>query len=118
MGTEQILDSWLNYRQHNRGAIGIAWQFWEGCDLKDDKICIVAWLPWSDFGDTYEKERFDFDKKAALGRVANSLVQGLGRVRRGRKEDYQPNANFVAIADGNWVRVKGFMNTSVVESVV
>lgn len=49
---------------------------------------------------------------------ANSLVQGLGRVRRGRAQDYEEGANFVGIADSNWVRVKPFMNSSIVESII
>lgn len=115
-GTEQVLQSWLSFRK-KRGAIGIGWQMWEGVDLRDDKIVIVGWLPWSDFSDPYEKERFDFDKKAALGRVANNLVQGLGRTRRGRKEDYEPGAGFVGIADSNWHRVQSFINGEIREAI-
>lgn len=118
IGTEQALNEWLMFRQKNRGAIGLVYSFTEGIDLGDDQISIVAWLSWPSFGDAYEKARFDFDTKAALGRVANHLVQALGRVRRGREQDYQPGANFVGIADGNWQRVKGFLSQDILESVV
>lgn len=118
IGTEQALSEWLIFRQRNKGAIGLVYSFTEGIDLGDDKISIVAWLSWPSFGDDYEKARFDFDTKAALGRVANHLVQALGRVRRGREQDYQPGANFVGIADGNWQRVKGFLSQDILESIV
>lgn len=118
IGTEQALAEWLQYRERNRGAIGLVYSFTEGVDLGDDQISIVAWLSWPSFGDEYEKARFDFDPKAGLGRVANHLVQALGRVRRGREKDYQPNSNFVAVADSNWQRVKSFLSQDILESIV
>lgn len=118
IGTEQALNEWLTFRQRNRGAIGLVYQFVEGVDLGDDKISIVAWLSWPSFGDEYEKARFDFDTKAALGRVANHLVQALGRVRRGREQDYVRGNNLCAIADGNWQRVKSFLSQDILESIV
>lgn len=118
MGTEQTLNEWLQYRQRNKGAIGLVWQMTEGIDLGDDKISIVAWLSWPSFGDAYEKARFDFDTKAALGRVANHLVQALGRVRRGREQDYVRGNNLCAIADSNWHRVKGFLSQDILESII
>lgn len=118
IGTEQALNEWLMFRQRNRGAIGLVYSFTEGIDLGDDKISIVGWLSWPSFGDEYEKARFDFDNKAALGRVANHLVQALGRVRRGREQDYVRGNNFCGIADSNWQRVKGFLSQDILESIV
>lgn len=117
VGTEEVLAQWKAYKQHNRGAIALAWNLVEGVDLGDDQISIVAWLSWPDFSDQYEKERFDFDPKAGLGRVANHLVQALGRVRRGRPQDYEPGNNFVALVDANWSRLKSSINSSILESV-
>lgn len=118
IGTEQALSEWLQYRERNKGAIGLVYSFTEGVDLGEDQISIVAWLSWPSFGDEYEKARFDFDPKAGLGRVANHLVQALGRVRRGREKDYVRGANFVGVADSNYRRILPFLSKDIVDSII
>jgi hypothetical protein len=42
----------------------------------------------------------------------------LGRTRRGREQDYGEDNGFVAIADGNWTRVKKYLSQSLREAIV
>ncbi len=112
-GTEQVAADWEIARRP--GMIGFFWQLWEGADLGQDQINIIAKVPFINFANEYDKARFDFNRTAALQRVANQLMQGLGRIWRGRKEDYGKNS-FVAIADGNWTRVKKFIYKDILAS--
>jgi len=118
-GTEQALQSWLQFEQRNKGAVAITHQFYEGVDLPNLNINITARVPYPDFGDTYEKERFEFGKEAAQVRVANIIRQEQGRNRRGYAEHYGPNAEkFNAIADGKWIRLKWALGNNFVEAVI
>jgi Rad3-related DNA helicase len=114
--TEQVAENWRSFYQFNDGAIMVSWNLWEGADLGDNQICIVAKAPFVDFSDPYDAARFEFDKGGGLQRVANKLVQGLGRVRRGHSSHYGNN-KLVAIADSNWSRLRNFMSRDVVESI-
>ena len=68
----------------------------------------------------YERERMQFDGKMYYWRTANRLAQGLGRTRRGRREDYDIDGcnGVVGIFDGNWKRVRKYLPEDVLEAVV
>jgi hypothetical protein len=55
-----------------------------------------------------------------LQRTAWKLEQGLGRTRRGRREDYDIDGvnGYVAIADGGWSRVKKYLSKGLQEAIV
>lgn len=117
-GTEMAANNWQNYYQGTRNdAIFFGWNLWEGYDGGDHEICIVAKTPFIDFSSPYDKARFEYDKKAALTRVANKLVQGLGRTRRGREGDYGRDNGVTAIADKNWTRVKNYIGDDIMEAI-
>lgn len=120
-GTEQAAEEWM--KVEDNGTICISWNFWEGLDAGKDRINIVAKVPFVPMIFDKEKRpkgfdtnRFMFDGKSGYSRIANKLVQGLGRIRRGNKEDYGPN-KIVAICDSNWKRLRNFIDRSILESV-
>lgn len=120
-GTERQLAWWEEERRRVEGAIMISWSMWEGVDLKDDRICIVAKVPFASLGDGYEKARQMYDSRMYLQRAAWQLEQGCGRIRRGYPEHYDTDeemVKFVAIADGNWTRVRKYLSDGFVDSLV
>jgi len=42
LGTQEQEAWWRDYRRANPNAIMIAWQFWTGADLLEEKICVAA----------------------------------------------------------------------------
>ena len=118
MGTNEILEWWEYDRKLQcPNAIMIAWSLWEGVDLLNDKICIVAKVPYASLGDAYTQLRVQRNPQFYRLETAWKLVQGLGRIRRGRKEDYDPGANFVAIADSNYTQLLPYIDDSVKKNV-
>lgn len=114
LGTNEILQWWENERKAQcPNAIMIAWSLWEGVDLINDKICIVAKVPYASLGDAYTQSRVQRNPQFYRLETAWKLVQGLGRIRRGRAMDYEDGANFVAIADGNYKQLLPYIDDSV-----
>lgn len=119
--TEQVMKDWQVRKQKVTGSIAIAWAWWEGVDLTEERICIVAKVPFPSLGDEYENERLHYDGSFYLQRTAWDVEQGLGRSRRGEAEDYDLNGDrtqLVMIADGNWNRVKKYLSRNLKESIV
>ncbi len=119
--TNETLEEWNAHRKNVKGALAISWQFWEGYNGLDEKICIVAKTPFASLGDPYERERMDYSGTFYLQRAAYKLEQGLGRTRRGRTEDYDVNGQInglVAIADQNYRRVQKYLSPALRESLV
>lgn len=112
----------LNERMNKvPNTICTSWSLWEGFDGTRQKICIVAKIPFPYMVDDYERERMEYDGSMFLQRTAWQLEQGLGRTRRGEKEDYDGDGivrGLVAIADGSWVRVKKYLSESTREAIV
>lgn len=115
-GTEEVYAQWQLESLKNQGTIAISWMSWEGWDCGSDYINIVAKTPFVDFSSAYDKARFLYDGKAGYSRVAQKFMQGLGRIRRGNPDDYG-DSKFVGIADGNWSRVKKYVNKDILQSV-
>lgn len=107
-GTEEMLQSWLEFESKHRGALAVSYAFHEGVDLPSLNINISARVPYPDMRKgSYEEQRFNFDVKAAQVRVANTLQQQMGRNRRGYAEHYGEQAEKLnAIADAKWRRLK------------
>jgi len=119
--TNQQVEDWKLIKQKTPGAICVSWSLWEGYDGLDEKICIVAKTPFPFLGDEYERARMSYSHGFYNWRTGCKLSQGLGRTRRGRKQDYDLNGarqGFVAIADGNWTRVKKYLSADVREVIV
>lgn len=119
--TEQVMKDWQMRKQKVSGSLAIAWAWWEGVDLTEERICIVAKVPFPSLGDEYENERLHYDGGFYLQRTAWNVEQGLGRSRRGEAEDYDLNGDrtqLVMIADGNWNRVKKYLSKNLKESIV
>lgn len=115
IGTEQIVREWEEARED--GMLCVSWAMWEGVNLGSDSICVVSKTPFIDFSEPFDKERFLFDGKAGYQRTCNKLVQGLGRIRRGKPEHYG-NSKVVAIADRNWRRLKNYVSKDIIDSIV
>jgi ATP-dependent DNA helicase DinG len=121
ISTEQVMKDWIVRKKKVAGSIAVAWAWWEGVDLTEERICIVAKVPFPSLGDEYESERMHYDGSFYLQRTAWDVEQGLGRSRRGEAEDYDINGErtqLVMIADGNWNRVKKYLSANLKESVV
>jgi len=132
LGTDEQAELWLLRRKMSPGAIMICWQFAEGMDGSgmingvyypelDEKICISAKVPFPYLGDPYERARQRYSGKFYLQRAAWTLEQSLGRTRRGRDFDYDTpteRRGLVAIADGNYTRVRKYLSQALQESLV
>jgi len=119
--TEQQVKLLAERMQEVPNTICTTWSLWQGFDGVDQKICIVAKVPFPYIADDFEKERMKYDGSMFLQRTAWQLEQGLGRTRRGNPSDYDVNGQkngFVAIADGSWVRVKKYLSESTREAIV
>jgi Rad3-related DNA helicase len=121
LGTNEQLALWHQKKQSMKGAIMVAWSMWEGIDLLEEKVNIVAKTPFGFLGDPYEKARMRYSGKFYLQRTAWQLEQGLGRTRRGRPQDYDTEnekRGLVAILDGNFTRCKKYMSAGLQEALV
>jgi Rad3-related DNA helicase len=117
--TDEAYQKWLDFEADNTGAVAVAWNMMTGIDGKNININITGCVPYPNFGDTFEKERFNYNKWEAKKRVANLIEQQQGRNRRGFAEHYGPMAQkFNGIADGKWTRLKSAMQRDFLESVV
>jgi len=119
--TDQQMAAWIERRGRVPNSICVAFSFWEGVDGLDEKIDIVAKVPWPFLGDPYERARMKYSSAFYQQRTAYQIEQGLGRTRRGRDQDYDTEEEargLVAIADGNWGRVKKYMSKSLQEAIV
>jgi len=92
ISTIKAYDNWLEFKDHRRGAICCAWQFWTGIDAGYVNTNIIAGMPYPNFGDPFQKARFEYNPGEARGRVANMVMQGDGRSRRGHDSHYGPDA--------------------------
>ena len=125
-GTDEQMKAWVAHKRKSKGngkqgQLAIAWSWHEGVDLGDEKICICAKVPFCSLADPYERARFAFSRGFYAQRAAWQLQQQLGRTRRGNEEDYDTDDDvrgLVAIADGNWTRVKGYLSEDFTESIL
>jgi len=121
LGTDQQLQAWFEQRTRHPNSLCVAWSFWEGIDLLDERICVIAKVPFPNIGDEYERQRMMYNPKFYNQRTAWRLEQGSGRTRRGREQDYDLDGKrrgLVAIVDGNWTRVQSYMSASFREAIV
>ena len=120
MPTDQQLQMWEKRKQVVPNAIGISASFWEGIDGKREKILIAAKVPYGFLGDPYERARMHYDMATFHWRAASTMEQGLGRTRRGNPEDYdtaEQQHGFVAIADGDFARIKSYLSKNILEAI-
>lgn len=116
--TDEQVSAWNRRRGAVPNSICVSWAMWEGYNGLDEKICICAKVPFPSLGDEYEKQRLEYSHSFYAQRTAYQLEQGLGRTRRGRACDYGDENGFVAIADGNWTRVRKYLSKSLREAIV
>ena len=120
-GTDKQLAAWNMVKRDRVGPIAIAWAWHLGVDLGDEKICISAKCPFTSLASPYEKARFEYSRAFYAQRAAWGLLQQLGRTRRGDEKDYDTDdevRGLVAIADGNWVKVKKYLTTDFLDSII
>jgi hypothetical protein len=116
LGTNEVLQQWEYRKKLVKNSIIVTWNMWEGVDLFDDQICIVAKVPYGNLGSEYERLKFNQNRRFYTQEAAWKLVQGLGRIRRGRPEDYGDN-KFVAIADGSFKNITTYMDKDITDSI-
>ena len=121
LSTREQMELWKGRLAEKPNSILIGWQFWEGYDGTEERINIVAKVPFPSLASAYERERKRYSKKFYLQRAGWNLQQALGRTRRGREEDYDTEdemRGFCAIADGGWRIVKRYLDEDFRESMV
>jgi len=119
--TDEQARAWQNRLRQVPNSLCVAFSMWEGWDGLEEKIDIVAKVPFSALADPYERARMQYSHKWYLQRAAYQIEQGLGRTRRGREQDYDTEderRGLVAIADGNYVRVRKYLSESLREALV
>lgn len=116
LGTGQVLQEWEWRKKAVPNSIIITWNMWEGVDLFDEEICIVAKVPYGNLGSEYERLKFNQNRRFYTQEAAWKLVQGLGRVRRGRPQDYGDN-KFVAIADGSYRNIRNYIDKDINDAI-
>lgn len=120
-GTQEQADMWDLYRDANPGAIAIVWQFHQGYDGTEEKINILAKVPYASLADEFEKAKLRYNHRLYALEAAWGFMQILGRTRRGRPEDYDLNGEkrgLVAVADGAWKKIKSYLSDDIKESLV
>lgn len=112
-GTDNQMAAWEAAKRKQPGRLAVAWSWWVGVDLLDEKIAIAAKTPYPFIGDEYGRARLHYDGRFYLQRTAWRLQQGCGRTRRGRLEDYDTpveRRGLVAVVDSNWKRVQKYLD--------
>lgn len=106
--TADKIAAWRSRKIGHRGTICISPSFHMGLDAPDDNFNIVAKIPFTTL-DEFGQAELEYNPGWYNWKAAMMTEQASGRIRRGEPEHYE-NGNglrkFVAIADGNYVRVK------------
>lgn len=121
VGTDRQMTAWAAAKRKRKGRIAVAWYWWVGVDLLDEKIAIAAKTPYPFIGSEYGRARLHYDGKFYLQRTAWRLQQGCGRTRRGRSEDYDmedEQRGLVAVVDSNWKRVRNYLDKDFLECMM
>jgi Rad3-related DNA helicase len=121
LGTQEQMLAWETRKAEIPNSIMCAWQFHEGMDGLQERICIMAKVPFPNLSTEYEKQRMQYSHRFYNQRTAWKLVQALGRTRRGREQDYDTEEEmrgYVAIGDGNWTRVKRYLSEDFLEAMI
>ena len=119
--TDHQVGQWHDRLKRVSNSICLSWALQEGYDGLDEKIDICAKIQFPYLGDPYEKARMEYSGNFYRQRTAYALEQSLGRTRRGREQDYDTQderRGLVAIADGNYSRVKKYMSESLQEALL
>ena len=105
-GTNKQMAQWNEVKRKGKGMLVITPSMNAGVDLLEERICIIAKVPFPFFMQgTYEWERMMYSNRFYRWQTASDLEQRCGRTRRGRSEDYDDQWNvrgYVAIADGSF----------------
>ena len=120
-GTDYQLQQWQQAKRRGKGKLAVAWSWWTGLDLGDEKVCIVAKVPYPFIGGAYERAKMQHNGKFYYQKTAWQLQQGCGRTRRGRPQDYDHDgqrAGLVAVVDRNWLRLRNYYDPDFRESLV
>ena len=120
LGTQEQIEQWHRHLNRVPNAIMICWQFWEGLDGQRERINVICKVPFPSLGDPYEIARQKFSRSWYQQRTAYDLVQAYGRTRRGKAEHYDTGGmlrGLVAIADGNWTRIKSKLPAEIKEAM-
>lgn len=108
VGTDRQTELWQQRKRSKPGSIMVSYNHWRGYDGLDEKILLVCKTPYPRMGQegSFESAYMRYDGKRYHWRTANLLMQGCGRTRRGREEDYGAGNGLVAILDSNWSKVR------------
>jgi len=120
--TDKQLKAWQRRKRHVPNSLLVTCSFGEGYDGLDERINISAKIPYRRYGseESYDRAWATYSRKRYAQDAGVSLMQQLGRTRRGREEDYDTVDEVrgaCAVADGNVGRVKGYLSESFREAL-
>jgi len=108
-GTNKQIAQWNEIKNKSKGMLVITPSMNAGVDLLEERICIIAKVPFPFFApSTFEWEKMQYSNRFYRWQTASDLEQRCGRTRRGRPEDYDDSFNvrgYVAIADGSFKKM-------------
>jgi len=119
--TGKQVNLWHNRMKKRPGSICIAWQLWSGYNGVREKGVIIAKTPYGSLGDGFAKARAQHNWNYYHLQTAQRLQQGASRSRRGNNEDYDTGGvvrGAVAIADGNWTKLRKYLSQGFIDSLV
>jgi Rad3-related DNA helicase len=119
--TNVQMEAWKKRLRYVPNSIVVSWSMWEGYDGLEEKISIVAKVPFPFLGSEYQRRRMKADPTFYRQMAAWQVGQACGRTGRGREGDYDGKGErrgLVCVADGNFGRVKKLMSRARRESVV
>lgn len=121
LSTDKAVEDWDRERARHPNRILVTWALWEGYNGLDEKINIVAKVPYPFLGESYERARMAYNGRFFIQRAAWKLEQACGRSRRGRECDYDtPDEmrGLVAIADGSLNHVRSYLSEATRQALV
>lgn len=121
--TDKQLKAWQRRKRRVPNSLLVTCSFGEGYDGLDEQVNISAKIPYRRYGseESYDRAWATYSRKRYAQDAGVSLMQQLGRTRRGREEDYDTadevrGAN--AVADGSLGRVKNYLSESFKEALI
>jgi Rad3-related DNA helicase len=120
LSTDKLVEAWHEQMQRKPGSLNITPVLHEGYDGLEEKINILAKLPYPPMTNDFDRARQLYSGSMYNQRAAWAAMQICGRVRR-TEADYdtpERRMTYNAIADGGWNYVKKYFSQDFNDSLV
>jgi Rad3-related DNA helicase len=121
--TDVQMAAWQERKRRVPNSICVSWAFMTGVDGLDERINILAKVPYPVWGSggSYEAAWRGYSMDRYRWATANLMAQALGRTRRGRECDYDLDGaftGFCAVADNSYRQVRKSLPGDLLESLI